>query len=176
MASPSFTRRRSLLARTAPTVHQLSWVEVVQRPKGTTRVRVTRTRTRSSIRRSCQHTTSSKNSRKRLKTDSTLRRQAYPSWTEISSSSLPREVSFRLSTFRPSIVKVRFRRLLRVLSIPVLSEIRSTESCCSHTILKAVSTGEKEPLVVLDFTKDWRFQTVRPFLARCRSEASAAVF
>ncbi|GAA6007244.1 hypothetical protein JCM11491_003060 [Sporobolomyces phaffii] len=33
------------------------------------------------------------------------------------------------------------------------------ESCCSHTILKAASTGEKEPLVVLDFAKDWRFKT-----------------
>ncbi|GAA5993979.1 hypothetical protein JCM5350_003515 [Sporobolomyces pararoseus] len=40
-----------------------------------------------------------------------------------------------------------------------IAVVERQESCCSHTILKAVSTGEKEPLVVLDFSKDWRFKT-----------------
>ncbi|GAA5859604.1 hypothetical protein JCM1840_006368 [Sporobolomyces johnsonii] len=30
-------------------------------------------------------------------------------------------------------------------------------TCCSHTLLKA-STGAQDPLVVLDFSKDWRFK------------------
>ncbi|GAA5922307.1 GAF domain-containing protein [Sporobolomyces koalae] len=38
-------------------------------------------------------------------------------------------------------------------------EVERQETCCSHTILKATSTGEKEPFVVLDFSKDWRFKT-----------------
>ncbi|BGP44959.1 hypothetical protein JCM10450v2_000774 [Rhodotorula kratochvilovae] len=31
-------------------------------------------------------------------------------------------------------------------------------TCCSHAMLKASSTGTKDPLVILDFAKDWRFQ------------------
>ena len=31
-------------------------------------------------------------------------------------------------------------------------------TCCAHTMLKASTTGTQEPLVVLDFTKDWRFR------------------
>jgi hypothetical protein len=32
-----------------------------------------------------------------------------------------------------------------------------TATVCSHTQLKASATGEKDPLVVLDLAKDWRF-------------------
>lgn len=31
-------------------------------------------------------------------------------------------------------------------------------TCCAHTMLKASTTGTQEPLVVLDFAKDWRFR------------------
>ncbi|GAA5876349.1 hypothetical protein JCM3774_003730 [Rhodotorula dairenensis] len=31
-------------------------------------------------------------------------------------------------------------------------------TCCAHTMLKASTTGTGEPLVVLDFSKDWRFR------------------
>ncbi|GAA6061930.1 hypothetical protein JCM10212_001498 [Sporobolomyces blumeae] len=40
-----------------------------------------------------------------------------------------------------------------------VSIVDRQEACCSHTILKACSTGGRDPLVVLDFSKDWRFQT-----------------
>lgn len=35
--------------------------------------------------------------------------------------------------------------------------ILSIATVCSHTQLKASATGEKDPLVVLDLAKDWRF-------------------
>ncbi|GAA6058022.1 hypothetical protein JCM3770_003975 [Rhodotorula araucariae] len=31
-------------------------------------------------------------------------------------------------------------------------------TCCSHAMLKASSTNSKDPFVVLDFARDWRFQ------------------
>ncbi|KAM0793084.1 hypothetical protein ACM66B_000567 [Microbotryomycetes sp. NB124-2] len=38
-------------------------------------------------------------------------------------------------------------------------DVPRKDAICSHTQLKASATGEKDPLVVLDISKDWRFKT-----------------